>query len=137
MQPPPGGYPPNPPPGSPPGQPPIYAPPPGLYGNPPGYTGGMQLQHPAGLPPHRGPMILVLGLVGLLMCVAVGVFAWLFGNKDLAEMDAGRMDPAGRDLTKAGKILGMVAVGLWVVGGFAVVGFLLLGALMAVGSVGH
>jgi len=133
MQPPPGGYPPNPPPGSAPGQAPVYAPPPGLYGNPPGYMGGMQLQHPAGLPSHRGPMILVLGLVGLLMCAVAGVFAWILGNKDLAEMDTGRMDPAGRDLTKAGKILGMVAVGLWVLGGLAVAGFVLLGTLFAFG----
>ena len=31
------------------------------------------------------------------------------GNDDLREMEFGQMDPAGRDLTNAGRILGMVA----------------------------
>ena len=30
------------------------------------------------------------------------------GNKDLREMDQGRMDPSGRGLTHAGRILGMI-----------------------------
>ena len=31
------------------------------------------------------------------------------GNDDLREMEFGRMDPSGRDLTNAGRILGKVA----------------------------
>ena len=31
------------------------------------------------------------------------------GNDDLREMDFGRMDPSGRDLTNAGRILGIIA----------------------------
>jgi hypothetical protein len=31
------------------------------------------------------------------------------GNDDLREMDLGLMDPAGRDLTNAGRICGVVA----------------------------
>jgi hypothetical protein len=32
------------------------------------------------------------------------------GKNDLREMDAGLMDPAGRGLTQAGKICGMISV---------------------------
>ncbi|HEV2904129.1 MAG TPA: hypothetical protein VGW32_03730 [Pyrinomonadaceae bacterium] len=31
------------------------------------------------------------------------------GKDDLREMDFGQMDPSGRDLTNAGRILGMIA----------------------------
>jgi len=71
---------------------------------------------------HRGTMILVLGILGLVLCVICGIVAWVMGNADLREMDAGRMDPAGRGMTQAGKICGMIAcilnvaiIGLWVV----------------------
>lgn len=86
--------------------------------------GNMALQHPSGLPPHRGTLIMVLGVLGIIMCQVVGVVAWVLANKDLAEMDAGRMDPSGRDLTRVGKILGMIAVGLMLL---AIVGFLVFG----------
>jgi uncharacterized membrane protein YidH (DUF202 family) len=72
--------------------------------------------------PHRGTMILVLGILGLVLCVICGIIAWVMGNADLREMDAGRMDQTGRGLTQAGKICGMisvilniVAVGIWLV----------------------
>jgi len=38
------------------------------------------------------------------------------GKNDLREIDAGMMDPAGRGLTLAGMILGIVSVGLTVLG---------------------
>ena len=74
------------------------------------------------LKPHRGNLVLVLGLIavslalpGLLLCgigtviaCICGVIAWVMGHKDMKEMDAGRMDPAARGLTKAGKICGMI-----------------------------
>jgi hypothetical protein len=34
------------------------------------------------------------------------------GNTDLQEIAMGRMDPSGRDLTKAGRICGMVGTGI-------------------------
>jgi hypothetical protein len=59
--------------------------------------------------PHRGVLILVLGILGWAFgCFLVGAFAWVMGNKDLREMDQGRMDPSGRGLTQAGRILGMI-----------------------------
>ena len=62
--------------------------------------------------PDRGVMILVFGILGIVCCVAFGIAAWVMGNGDLSEMDAGRMNASGRGLTMAGKIIGIVSVGL-------------------------
>jgi len=62
------------------------------------------------LRPHRGTLILVLGILGLVCCLICGIIAWILGSTDLKEMDAGRMDPAGRGLTQAGKICGIISV---------------------------
>lgn len=72
---------------------------------------GMQVK------PHRGVLILVLGIMGLVMncCYIPGILAWVMGSKDLKEMDAGRMDPEGRGLTNAGKICGMIGTILAIV----------------------
>ncbi len=55
-------------------------------------------------------MILIFGIVGLFSCAIFSVLAWIFGNQDLKKMDDGRMDPAGRENTKTGRILGIVGV---------------------------
>jgi hypothetical protein len=60
--------------------------------------------------PHRGGLVLVLGILGLVVCFVLGIFAWSMGNADLKAMQEGRMDPSGRDLTQAGKVCGMVGV---------------------------
>ena len=65
---------------------------------------------------HRGAAILVLGILGLVVCFILGIFAWTMGNEDLAKMRAGRMDPSGKGLTDAGRICGMVSVILAVFG---------------------
>lgn len=74
-------------------------------------------------------MILVFGILGLVCCIIFGIIAWVMGNGDLREMDAGRMDPSGRGLTQAGKICGIVSVALAVVG--LVIGLLI--SLMGAG----
>jgi hypothetical protein len=79
---------------------------------PPAVPAGSQ---PGSLKPHRGSTVLVLGIVGLACCFIAGIIAWVMGKNDLAEMDAGSMDPAGRGLTQAGKICGMISVGLQVI----------------------
>lgn len=81
---------------------------PGMAGAP---TGGA-------MKPHRGTLILVLGIVGLVICMPCGIAAWIMGNKDMKEIDAGLMDPAGRGTTKAGKIIGMIAT---ILGGIFIV----------------
>jgi hypothetical protein len=62
--------------------------------------------------PHRGAIILVYGILGLVLCQLFGIAAWTMGTADLKEMNEGRMDSNGRDLTKAGRICGMVATGI-------------------------
>jgi len=72
----------------------------------------------APLKPHRGTTVLVLGILGLVVCFICGIIAWVMGNNDLREMNQRIMDPAGRGMTNAGRICGMVSVGLavlWVV----------------------
>jgi hypothetical protein len=66
--------------------------------------------------PHRGTMILTLGIVGLVCCMPCGIVAWVMGNGDLRAMAEGRMDRAGEGMTKAGKVLGMISVALTLIG---------------------
>ena len=63
-----------------------------------------------GLGPHRGGWILTLGVMSLLCCNLLGIAAWLMANADLRLMDNGAMDPAGRGLTVAGKVLGIISL---------------------------
>ena len=88
--------------------------------------------YPAGqiMRPHRGVMILVFGILGLVCCIVFGIIAWVMGNGDLKEMDAGRMDPSGRGLTQAGKICGIVSVA------FALVGVVVWLLMFLVGGAG-
>jgi hypothetical protein len=64
------------------------------------------------LRPHRGVLILVFGILGLVLCFPFGIAAWLMGNGDLNEIRSGRMDPEGEGLTQAGRICGIVATAL-------------------------
>ena len=76
--------------------------------------------------PHRGTLILVLGILSLIVCAPLGLFAWVMGNGDLKQIDAGTMDPSGRSLTNAGRICGMIGtilLALAVVVGLIVVAF--------------
>ena len=78
--------------------------------------------------PHRGVLILVLGILGLVACMPLGIVAWVMGSGDLKAIDRGEIDPTGRSMTNAGKILGIIAVVLAVLGIlFFVVGVMILG----------
>lgn len=79
--------------------------------------------------PHRGTLILVFGILGLVICLPLGIAAWIMGNGDLKQIDAGTMDPSGRSMTNAGKIIGMIATILWIIG-------IVAGVMMAIGLVG-
>ena len=68
------------------------------------------------LAPHRGTLILTLGIIGIVCCFICGIVAWAMGNSDIRRMAEGRMDPSGRGLTQAGKICGIVSVVLAVFG---------------------
>jgi hypothetical protein len=85
--------------------------------------------------PHRGTLILVLGILGLVVCSPLGIVAWILGSGDLKEMDAGAMDPAGRGPTQAGKICGIIATILMILGVFVFIAvFLLFGVAAVVGN---
>jgi hypothetical protein len=63
--------------------------------------------------PHRGPMILTFGILGVMTCTfwPLGVFAivaWVLGKRDLDLIRRGQMDKEGESLTKTGYILGIV-----------------------------
>ena len=62
------------------------------------------------LTPHRGVLILVLGILSIVCCFICGIVAWVMGNNDLKQMAAGTMDRSGEGLTKAGKICGIVGI---------------------------
>ena len=49
-------------------------------------------------------------------CMIPGILAWAYGSSDLAEMDRGTMDPAGRDTTNIGRVLGIIGTVLWIAG---------------------
>jgi predicted Zn finger-like uncharacterized protein len=61
--------------------------------------------------PHRGTIILVLGILAIVtgLHLILGPIAWIMGNADLKEIHAGRMDPEGEGMTNIGRVLGMVA----------------------------
>ncbi|MFZ1073474.1 MAG: DUF4190 domain-containing protein [Verrucomicrobiia bacterium] len=77
--------------------------------------------------PHRGTLILVMGILGLACCGVFGIVAWVMGANDLKEMEAGTMDSDGRGMTQAGKICGIVSTSLFIAGFVAVVVLHMLG----------
>ena len=63
------------------------------------------------LRPHRGTLILVLGILSICLgCLGLifGPMAWVMGNDDLHQMRERRMDPAGEGLTQAGRVCGII-----------------------------
>jgi hypothetical protein len=84
--------------------------------------------------PHHGTLVLVFGILGLVICAPLGIAAWVMGNGDLKQMDSGAMDPSGRSLTNAGRILGMVAtilLGIGILIGIAALALGILGGLVS------
>jgi len=100
-----------------------------LYPAQPGYTqmpGQMQTSH---LKPHRGTLILVLGILSLVLisCCALfglicGIIAWILGKADMKEMDQGIMDSSGRGTTNAGLICGIIGT---IIGALGTIGIAL------------
>ncbi len=59
--------------------------------------------------PHRGGMLVALGVVGLAL-FPLGAAVWSMANRDLDYMDEGRVDRAGEGLTRVAKVLGVLSV---------------------------
>lgn len=80
--------------------------------------------------PHRGTMILILGVVAIAFVHFVGPFAWWMGSVDLRKMHEGRMDRSGEGETRVGYILGIVStvlLGIGVIVGLIIFAMFLLG----------
>ena len=103
---------------------PAPGPPPQHWSVPPTRGGPM-------LKPHRAGTVLTLGIVGLVLNFGcglgwiLGIIAWVMGNADLREMDAGIMDPAGRSNTQAGRICGIISVVLTIIGVLAFLAYII------------
>ncbi|MDP7177462.1 MAG: hypothetical protein QF749_04135 [Verrucomicrobiota bacterium] len=90
---------------------------------------------PGGMEPHRGTLILVLGILSLVLCgFFTGIPAWIMGKGDLAKIQAGQMDPEGQGMTKAGMICGMICCILTLVCGGLYLLMMILGFGLAAGS---
>lgn len=70
---------------------------------------------PIVLKPHRAGTILALGLIGLLVCGPLCLAAWLMGDSDIREMEAGLMDASGRSTTGTGRALGIIGTIIWII----------------------
>ena len=67
--------------------------------------------------PHRAGVILALGILGLLItCPLFSGIAWSMGASDLKKMGAGQMDPAGREMTYSGYVLGKLYSIIFLIG---------------------
>lgn len=77
--------------------------------------------------PHRGGLILVLSIAGLLICGFLGVVALNMGVNDLKEMREGRRDPAGRTLTRVGMTIAVTQLVLFAI----LVLFVILAAVLS------
>jgi len=66
--------------------------------------------------PHRGALILTFGILGIACCFPFGIAAWIMGNNDMQQIEAGMMDPTGKSITNAGKICGIIGTILVIVG---------------------
>jgi hypothetical protein len=76
-------------------------------------------------------MILILGILSLMVCMPLGILAWILGADDLKAMDAGTMDPGGRGTTNVGKILGIIGTILMIL---TIIGAILFVALVGIGA---
>ena len=71
--------------------------------------------------PHRGALILTFGILSIVCCFPFGIAAWIMGNNDMQQIEAGMMNPSGKGITNAGKICGIVGtiigiltMGFWI-----------------------
>lgn len=76
--------------------------------------------------PHRGGLILTLGVLCWVTCPFFAIAAWIFGTLDEREMRAGRVDPTGLASTQIGMVLGMVNSIVWMLTGLIAIIVVLL-----------
>jgi hypothetical protein len=59
--------------------------------------------------PHRGGLILTLGIASLLLLHPLGILTVIMATADLKQMNTGRMDQRGHGMTRTGLTLGIIA----------------------------
>jgi hypothetical protein len=72
---------------------------------------------------------MILGILGILVCSVLSPFAWVYGKRAEAAVDASNGAYGGRDMATAGKVLGIIGTVLLVIG--VLVGVVFLIALIA------
>jgi hypothetical protein len=77
--------------------------------------------------PEGATTVFILGLLGLLICGILGIFAWIQGNDYMKRCRAAGVEPEG--LAVAGRIMGMITTGLMILALVAVVLMTVLGGL--------
>jgi predicted Zn finger-like uncharacterized protein len=87
--------------------------------------------------PHRGGLVLTLGILGLVLCGFLGPVAWYMGAQDLDKMRRGVMDKSGYGVTQAGYILGIIATVFTVIGCLFGILWAILVGVAAGGGLGH
>lgn len=120
---------------------------------------GHATSHPSAQPyrprfagkPHRAPVVFTLGLLGLLLsfvgccpsiCTApftfvggiLGLIAVILGNSDRKEIEAGTMDPEGRDLTQIGYWLGVICCAVFVLKVLVFIGVVVFYVIAAIAN---
>jgi hypothetical protein len=83
--------------------------------------------------PHRGPLVLVLGIFGLVVGFVMGLglpfglAAWIMGYRDLRKMRYEKsMDPEGEGMTQAGMVCGAIGTFLGSLCGLGTIGYFVL-----------
>jgi predicted Zn finger-like uncharacterized protein len=87
--------------------------------------------------PHRGSLILTLGIVSIVTAMflgpvglIVGMIAWIMGQRDLKKMRANVMDPQGLGSTQAGWICGIIGTAFGGLYALLCVGYMVFVAVM-------
>lgn len=70
-----------------------------------------------GVKPHRGGTIMAMGIFSLMLTgcgvgAILGLITWVYAHNDLSEMKQGLRNADGMNMTRVGKIMGMVSVGI-------------------------
>ena len=82
--------------------------------------------------PEGAANVFVLGLLGLLVCGILGIFAWTMGNDYVKRCQAMGVEPDG--LGVAGRIMGMIASIMMIVGVCFVVLYFLFFFVVMIGA---
>ena len=90
------------------------------YGQPAYGYGQRLVDHP------QGTTILVLGILSLVLCSFLGPFAWVMGNRALAEIDAAPGRYGNRGSVSAGRICGIISSALMILAVVILIGVVIV-----------